>query len=726
MGNTSLKIALIMTAVSNIAPILNQSRRNLETFGQTARKVETDFQRYNQKIKQAEDRMQSFQRVSEAGVSNVQAGAMMLIPVEEVARQAAKFEAAISKVEIANYDATVPLKIQQEQLKKLNDLALKLGADTVFSNLEAADAELTLIRAGMDYIDVVKGGAAASMYLAQTAEMAPKAAAGAIAKITNMYQLQGDQLMYVADQINRAANASSADVQNIMQDLQQAGMSAHTLGLKVKDTAMILGVLHNMGLGEESGSYFNDMLINLDKMTPKARVALQAMGWLEGATVKKLKTGKLQVAGGANSLFDEKGQIKSAQAMINKLREVLFKNSGLKPQDLRDKQGQLLPQEKIEELMKAKNKLKALQQFKDVFGIQGMRSAIALATPGKGSYEEMVQKAERAKRIQDQVLQWQETALGKLETLKGSWTTLMAESGSPSLQGLKVFAQQLINLTNKAIAFSSTHPQITKWAVASLAGLAVGRIAFGGMQFLFGGTGQLITGTGRALMGFGRYSKGFYDTYKYFRQGAGIFRSLWSAVAFGSPFLTKAGLLASRLATGMGNGALMALKFGGRLLWMGVQALLTGARMAVAWLIGLGPIGWIILGVTTAIALGVTAWKTNFGGFRDWVIKWANKVIEVINKFRVAMGWKPWDLVSGPKLGAGDLRKMEMDKQAPFVKMPQNSQDNRKYEFNINNPDPKAVAKEVAKVTGAPGMDKYTKSRDPRLQDDDFAFAGGY
>lgn len=758
MGNTSLKIALIMTAVNNIAPVLNSARRNLDTFGQTAKKVESDFDKYNKKIKEAEDRMRSFQRVRESGASNVQGGVMMLIPLEEVARQAANFEAAMKKVEIANYDATVPLKIQQEQMKKLRELANKLGMDTVFSNLEATDAELTLIRAGMDYIDVVKGGAAASMYLAQTAEIAPKAAAGAVAKITNMYQLQGDQLMYVADQINRAANASSAEVQNIMQDLQQTGMSAHTLGLNIKDTAMILGVLHNMGLGEGSGNYFNDMLINLDKMTPKARVALQAMGWLEGATVKKLKTGKLQVAGGANSLFDEKGQIKSAQAMINKLRDVLFKNSGIKPQDLRDKQGQLLPQEKIEELMQARNKLKAIQQLKDVFGIQGMRAAIALATPGKGSYEEMVQKAERAKRIQDQVLEWQETLLGKVESLGGSWTTLMAETGNPSLQGLKEIAQLLINATNKAIAFTSTHPQITKWGVEALAGLALGRIAFGGLQFLFGGTGQLITGTGRILMGFGRYAHGFYDTFKYFRQGAGIFRSLWSAVAFGSPYLTKVGLLIGRLAGGLGNGALMVLRFGGRLLWLGAQALIAGGRMAVAWLIGLGPVGWIILGVSAAIALGVAAWKTNFGGFRDWVITWANKVIEVINKVREAMGWKPWDLISEPKLGPVsmyklrpvpihtlgpgpvsiykfrpipiprpvDTRKMEMDKQTPFVKMPQNSQDNRRYTFNIDNPDPAAVAKEVAKVTGAPGMDKYTKSRDPRLQSGDFAFAGGY
>lgn len=749
MGNTSLKVALIMTAVSNIAPILDRSRRSLETFGQSAKKVQSDFDKYNQKVKQAEDRMRSFQKVQDAGVSNVQAGAVMLVPVEEMARQAALFEGAMKKVENANYDASVPLRIQQEQMQKLREIALKLGADTVFSNLEAAEAENTLIRAGMDYIDVVKGGAAASMYLAQTAEMAPKAAAGAVAKITNMFQLQGDKLMYVADQINRAANASSAEVQNIMHDLQQAGMSANTLGLKVKETSMLLGVLHNMGLGDESGTYLNDMLINLNKATPKARVALQEMGWLQGATVKKLQSGKIQVNGGINSLFDEKGQIKSAQAMVNRLRDVLYKNSGIKPQDLRDKQGQLLPQEKIEEIMKARDKLKAIQQLKDVFGIQGMRAALALATPGKGSYEEMAQKAERAKRIQDQVLEWQETLLGKVETLKGSWTTLMAESGSPSLQGLKENAQYLVDLTNKAIAFSNTHPQITKWAVKLFSSLAVGRIAFGGLQFMFGGTGKFITGAGKMLMGFGRYAAGFYDTFRYFRQGSGIFRSLWSAVSFGYPALSRAGIMVGRLASGMGNGVLMAIKYGGRLLWLGAQALIMGARMAVAWLVGLGPVGWIILGVTALIGAGVAAWKTNFGGFRDWVIKWANKTVELINKVRNAVGWKPLNIKFGddtpdrktpkPKptgtvvnlktwedsvwLNRPPKSPVTPKPAAPFVKMPQNNQDNRKYTFNIESQQPDEVAKKVAELTG--GKDKYMKSRDPRLQNGNFAFTGG-
>ncbi|WP_019123642.1 phage tail tape measure protein [Brevibacillus massiliensis] len=58
-------------------------------------------------------------------------------------------------------------------------------------------------------------------------------------------------------------------------------------------------------------------------------------------------------------------------------------------------------------------------------------------------------------------------------------------------------------------------------------------------------------------------------------------------------------------------------RLGGRFAWLAGQALWMGARMALAWMIGLGPVGWIIAGVTALIAGAIIAWNTNFLGFRD-------------------------------------------------------------------------------------------------------------
>jgi hypothetical protein len=60
-------------------------------------------------------------------------------------------------------------------------------------------------------------------------------------------------------------------------------------------------------------------------------------------------------------------------------------------------------------------------------------------------------------------------------------------------------------------------------------------------------------------------------------------------------------------------------RLGARFTWLGVKALWMGARMALAWIIGLGPVAWIIAGVTAIIAGAIVAWNTNFMGFRDKV-----------------------------------------------------------------------------------------------------------
>jgi len=701
-SSTTFTVALVLTAVNSMSSAMNQGINNLRQYGNQVSQVTDQVSKYEKQLNALEKSARKYEQIKNSGARDVQTGLFMAVPVEETLRKAGQFEAVVKKVENALYDSSIPASKLQEQMGQLTKQAIELGNQTTFSNLEASQAQLALIRNGMEYQDVLKGGAQAAMYLAQTAEVAPAAAADAVSQITNMFQLQGNQLLQVADDINRAANASSAGVQNIMHDLQQTGMSAHVLGLKVKETTLMLGVLHNMGLADASGTYLNDMLINLDKMTPKARVALQAMGWLEGATIQTLKSGKTKVIGGSNSLFDENGQIRSAEALVKKLRQTLYNNADLRPEDMRDKAGNLLPQEEIEKLLVAKNKLEALQHLKDVFGIQGMRGAVALATPGKGSYEEMVQKAERAKRIEDQVLEWQSTLLGKVETLKGSWDTLLTQSGSPLTNEVGGLVKEITQIVNAVSSWANQNPKAVASIIRFIGVMALVKMAIGGGKFLFGGLGGFINGTADVLLRLTRSAGGFYSTFKYFRQGAGVFRSLWSAVAFGSPTLARIITFVSR--------------FGGRLGWLGIQALITGGRLAAAWLIGLGPVGWAILGVSALIAAAVVAWKTNFGGFRDFVISVIEKVVSVINKVRTFLGMSIIEL-DILKKEAGDFKYLEYEKP-PVVKTNGTGDDNRQFNFNIQSTDPKDAAAEVNSVLGGPGIDKYKQSRDPRLQND--------
>ncbi|ADY55138.1 phage tail tape measure protein, TP901 family [Syntrophobotulus glycolicus DSM 8271] len=684
MASTTMQVALILTAVNNLGPNIKSAKNMIVGLGKTAAETQK--------------RINDLQNLKASGVADIRSGAAMLVPLEEALRKAALFEDVMNDVGIANYDASIPLNMQKEQLEELSDLALKLGAETKFNNTDAANAQMELLKNGMAYQDVMEGGAKASMYLGQTAKAAPETAAEAVSQLTNMFQLNGNQLMQVADDINRAANASSAGVQAIMNDMQQTGGTAKLLGLTAKDTSLMLGTLHNMGLGDSSGNYLNDMLLNLNKATPKARKALEEMGLLKDATVTYTKSGTMKVSGGQNSVFNSQGQIKNAQSLVESLRASMI---GVDLSSLYDTNGKMLPDDEIASMVESSNKLKALQNFKDVFGIQGMRAAIALAQTGKGSYEEMVGKAGNMKSIEEQVISQQSTLIGKLETLKGSAETLMTSSGTPMIEELKSYADTANQIVDTIQVWTTAHPEATKAIMKTVIALGGLRIGLGIGKLLTSQFGFMGIGIGNAA------SKviGFASTYSYFRQGSGIFRSLWSAISFGSPVLTKAGSIVGG--------------FGGKVLTAGSQALIAGGRMALAWVIGLGPVGWIVGGVTLAIIAAVAAWKTNFGGFQDWVIKWATKVVEIINKVRNFFGASSLEYDWMVQSSDGkNLQALNSPKTTPFLGDGSKTTDNRQFNFQIQSTDPKAAAGEVSSILGGKGMDKYQMSRDPRFSSD--------
>ena len=48
-----------------------------------------------------------------------------------------------------------------------------------------------------------------------------------------------------------------------------------------------------------------------------------------------------------------------------------------------------------------------------------------------------------------------------------------------------------------------------------------------------------------------------------------------------------------------------------------------------AFMVALGPVGWIILGISTLITFAVMAWQNNFLGFRDFVINTWNEIVRI-------------------------------------------------------------------------------------------------
>ncbi len=720
----SLAVALVLTAVNNLTPGINSAISKVKEFDSTVKKVSQgqggffDDNRVKESLENLEELKKKSKEMQSSGTIQLTKGFAEARAVQYVVGYAAEFEEVMKKVEIANYDASIPLELQKEQLKELSDLALKLGKDTIFSNTDAAKAQLTLIKNGMEYKDVLEGGAKASMYLAQTAEVSTNAAADAVSQVTNMFQLQGSQLMQTADEINRAANASSAGVINIMSDLQQTGQTAHNLGLNVKETTLLLGTLHNMGLGDSSGTFLNDLLLRLDAISPEARKALYNLGLLKGAKVETTKSGKTKIIGGESSLFNEQGQLKSAQDLVNSLRQTLYDNQ-IDPKMLFDRSGNMVSNEDLENIFGAKKANEVLNQMKKAFGIQGMRASIALTVSGKGSYEEMIQKAERMKNIEEQVIEMQGTLVGVFEELKGSWETLMTSSGSPIMQELKDSAKGIKEMINKTMEWVNANPKAVATILKLVGYLAMFNIATGAGKLLFGNFLGIFSGGMSSILKFGNGMKNTLSFFTAFKGSAKIGELIGQSFAFGFP---KVASFFSFLMGGIGSigkGALTIItsagKVGASFLSAGAKALIAGGRMAAAWLIGLGPVGWIIAGATAIIIGGIAAWKTNFLGFRDKVLEVWDKIKGVFENVKQLFGINTKIDVERPAAMAREFSNLGKD-EVPMIRNNKDTSsytDNRQITYNIQSTDPRLAAKEVSKNNN----DKYYKSRDPKLQE---------
>ncbi len=95
-----------------------------------------------------------------------------------------------------------------------------------------------------------------------------------------------------------------------------------------------------------------------------------------------------------------------------------------------------------------------------------------------------------------------------------------------------------------------------------------------------------------------------------------------AAVTGAASFIaSNALILAGWIAQGVGAGA-AALRVVGAWVLMGAQSLIQAARMAAAWVIAMGPVGWVIAAIIGLVALVVANWSTVkewTGAAWDWV-----------------------------------------------------------------------------------------------------------
>ncbi len=274
------------------------------------------------------------------------------------------------------------------EMESLSALAIKMGADTVFSAGDASKAMLELARGGITPANIQAGALQGTLTLAAAGELEMGEAANIAVKAMGQFNLQGKDMNSIAAALSGAANASSASVRDMSAALAQGGLAANSVGFSIQETTGIFAAFSNAGLeGSDAGTSLKTTLDRLQPTTTAAEAALRGLGVI--------------TADGTNRFIKANGEYESAA----RIAEVL-------------KQG-------TEKLTDAESKRLITQAF----GSDAQRGATILAQEGAKGINAMVKATSDQGAAEKTAAANMKGTAGALEQLKGAWETLRLQVG---------------------------------------------------------------------------------------------------------------------------------------------------------------------------------------------------------------------------------------------------------------------------------------------------------
>lgn len=341
--------------------------------------------------------------------------------------KSADFEARMSSIKAVTGSSA-------ETMKQFHDVAIKAGADTAFSAIEAADAIEELAKAGVSTKDILNGGLTGALNLATAGELDLKEAAEIASTALNAFKRDNLSVVDAANQLAGAANASATDVHELKYGLSAVAPVASGLGLSFKDTTNALAVFAQNGLkGSDAGTSLKTMLMNLQPQTKAQANMMRELGII--------------TEDGSNKFFTAEGKIKSFAEVSQVLKESL---SGLTEQQQQ-------------------------QALKTMFGTDAVRAATIAMNEGADGANKM--QAEISKVTAAEVaIQKLDNLKGAVEYLTGSFETLQLKIGSAFLPMMQAGVKVIDSFIDKLGASESLASFISKISDVSM---AVYQLVFG-------------------------------------------------------------------------------------------------------------------------------------------------------------------------------------------------------------------------------------------------------
>ncbi|NWO08577.1 MAG: phage tail tape measure protein, partial [Alteromonadaceae bacterium] len=265
---------------------MNQATAQLRTtqaeLAATNRQIQSNTGRWNElgnRIGEVGDRMHDVGGRMQAagseiamsfGVATAAIGGGLAVSTKKAMdfeQQMSNVKAVMNPVEANQYSAA------------LTELAIKLGADTKYSALEAAQGMEELVKAGVSTKDILNGALKGALSLATAGELELADAAEIASTALNAFKDDNISVAQAADILAGAANSSATTVGEMRYGLQMTSAVAAGMGLSFKDTATTLALFAQNGLkGSDAGTSMKTMLSRLVPMTKAQYETMHDLG----------------------------------------------------------------------------------------------------------------------------------------------------------------------------------------------------------------------------------------------------------------------------------------------------------------------------------------------------------------------------------------------------------------------------------------------------------------
>ena len=195
--------------------------------------------------------------------------------IKEVATAAidvgAKFEASMSKVEALS-------GASGDSLERLTAKAKEMGASTIYSASESADAFSYMALAGWKVEEMLEG-IEPVLNLAASANMDLAEASDIVTDYITAFGLKAEDAAHFSDAMATAMSTSNTTVEQLGEAYKNCAATCGSMGIAMEDATAVLATMANAGVkGAEAGTALNSILTRLATNTNKCGDELKKYG----------------------------------------------------------------------------------------------------------------------------------------------------------------------------------------------------------------------------------------------------------------------------------------------------------------------------------------------------------------------------------------------------------------------------------------------------------------